>query len=73
MNILYAYKRIYIYIHTHNTFMGVSQYARCVNVLAASGYASGSASGMHQARIGCESGMHRGTHRVINPSVQLCR
>ena len=38
------------------TYMGVRRYSRYVNVITASGYASG---------------IHRGTHRLILPSVKL--
>ena len=48
--------------------MGVCQYAHCLNVIAASGYVLGSASGMNRAGIGY---MHRGTDQVITLSVEL--
>ena len=51
--------------------MGVRQYSRYLNVIAATGNASGYASGMNRVCIGYESGMHRGTHQVIALSVEL--
>ena len=60
-------------VYFQGLHLGVRQYARYVDAITASGYASGYAPGMNQNRvcIGYESGMHRGTHQVITHSVKL--
>ena len=45
----------------------LGRYSHYISVIAASGYASG----MHRVRLGYESGMKRGTDRVISLSVAL--
>ena len=47
--------------------MGVCQHACYVNVISASGYASGT----KRVCIGYKSGVHRGMHQVIAISVKL--
>ena len=51
--------------------MGVRASVCYIDVITASGYASGFASGMHLVCMGYESGMHGGTHQDITLSVKV--